>query len=488
MSRRTLCVWFPDWPLAGETAERPVMVVAGRRVVAATRAARERGVEVGMSRREAEGLCPEARIRPRDPGEEARRFEEVIELLEEVVPRVEVAEPGLAFVPVGGAARYYGGERQVADVMTGKIAGFGVVHVAIADGPFAAYWAARTAPPGEPRVVDDTDRFLASLDVSVLLDGRPDSESLVATFHWLGVTTLGRLRDLPRPAVASRFGLRGLEAHRLSSGEDRLLNPRPIPPEAAVTFELEDPITSLEQIGFLARKAASKLIEQLRGKGVAPHQMRIEMTTADGEVRSRVWRSLDPMTERAVVDRVWWQLRAWLDSNDRGGITRLVLDPSDLSDEGRQGSLLDDGSGKFAAHRALTRAQGLVGPDHVLRAELQGGRLPAEQVLWCRWGEEPPAPERNPEAPWPGATPSPAPALVPPEPMPLEVEWEGGVPSRIRLGTRWEPVAWWSGPWRTTGRWWKGEGPVDRYQLVTSAGAFLCVVSDGRTYLAGVYD
>ena len=30
--------------------------------------------------------------------------------------------------------------------------------------------------------------------------------------------------------------------------------------------------------------------------------------------------------------------------------------------------------------------------------------------------------------------------------------------------------------------------PADRYQLVTSAGAFLCEVQEGATYLIGVYD
>jgi hypothetical protein len=33
-----------------------------------------------------------------------------------------------------------------------------------------------------------------------------------------------------------------------------------------------------------------------------------------------------------------------------------------------------------------------------------------------------------------------------------------------------------------------GEGDVDRYQIVTSVGAFLCVVSAGRVFLAGIYD
>lgn len=115
--------------------------------------------------------------------------------------------------------------------------------------------------------------------------------------------------------------------------------------------------------------------------------------------------------------------------------------------------------------------------------------MPGERVSWSRWGEDPGAGERDPDAPWPGATPGPSPALVPPDAKQIEVDWDAGLPIRVRLGSRWEPVLTWSGPWRLKGRWWVGDQDVDRYQLVTSVGAFLCVVSsDGRAYLAGVYD
>jgi protein ImuB len=124
----------------------------------------------------------------------------------------------------------------------------------------------------------------------------------------------------------------------------------------------------------------------------------------------------------------------------------------------------------------------------VLQAVPQGGRDPVERTLWYRWGEDSPAPERDPQAPWPGRIPEPSPALVPPEPYPLEVEWDDGIPTRIRLGSRWVEVISWAGPWRKVGRWWDGEHPADRYQLVTSAGAFLCAVIGGRTYMTGVYD
>jgi protein ImuB len=151
-------------------------------------------------------------------------------------------------------------------------------------------------------------------------------------------------------------------------------------------------------------------------------------------------------------------------------------------------SLLTDESSLLEAERAFARAQALLGPDGVLQARAQGGRMPAERVVWSRWGEPESREDRDSGAPWPGATPSPSPALVPPRLDPIEVEWDGGMPARVRLGSRWEPVLTWSGPWRLSGRWWAGERDADRYQLVTSVGAFLCVVSEGRAFLAGVYD
>ena len=61
-------------------------------------------------------------------------------------------------------------------------------------------------------------------------------------------------------------------------------------------------------------------------------------------------------------------------------------------------------------------------------------------------------------------------------------------PTRVRLGSRWVEVLSWAGPWRRTGRWWDGQAAADRYQVVTSAGAFLCEVIDGEAFVTGVYD
>jgi protein ImuB len=341
---------------------------------------------------------------------------------------------------------------------------------------------------GRPLVVDDTIDFLSRLDLAALREGL-EAEELIDTFRWLGVSTLGDLARLPRDALATRFGNPGLLAHRLAAGEDRFVDPREIPPDLTVDAEFEEPLESLDAVAFASRALAERLLRGLRVSGVAPHRVSILAESATGRSRERIWRSADPFDEKALSDRVWWQLRAWVESGGiPGGISRIRIAPADLSDEGRQLGLLEDESSRIEAERALARAQALLGPDGVLQGRVQGGRLPGERVSWSRWGEPPSHPERDDSAPWPGATPSPSPALVPSEPRPLEVEWDGGMPVRVRLGTRWEPVLTWSGPWRLGGRWWAGEEDVDRYQLVTSVGAFLCVVTGGRAFLAGVYD
>lgn len=434
-----------------------------------------------MRRSEAEVLCPGGVTLEQDPGAEAAVFEPVVVVIEALVPRVEVAEPGLAFVPIDGAVRYYGGEEEVlaevvADVESVASGG----RFGIAGGPFAARWAAVTAPG---RIVTDDTAFLAGLDVGTLR-----MDDLAATFRRLGVGTLGDLARLPRAAVLSRFGNIGAAAHRLAGGEDRVPVPREIPQDLAVEIRFEEPLLLLEQVGFAARTLAHRLMGMLVAHGVAPHRIEISAAAADGTERHRVWRSSDPFDESALTERTWWQLRAWIETAGiPGGVVRMRIAPADLSGEGRPLTLFENIAVRIEAERAIARVQALVGPDAVLQATPRGGRAPSQRVLWRRWGEEQPRTHRD-EVPWRGAIPTPSPALVIPDPRPVEIEWDAGMPVRVRLRSRWESVLSWAGPWRVTGRWWAGEAAASRYQMVTSTGALLCDVREGKSYLAGLYD
>jgi len=476
-----LCVWFPNWPLRRPDAppDNPCQVVGADGVVtAANDLAFAGGVRVGMPRRRAETLCPSVVTLPADPGAEAAAFEMVARAVETVAPGVEIAEPGLLFLNVSGAVRYYGGEEPLV-VRVGQAVGevASGARLGLADGPFAA----RMAAAEGAAIVTDTDGFVAGLDISTL--GVPE---IVGTFRWLGVTTLGDLAALPREAVASRFGQPGLEVYRLARGEDREVSPQPVPQDMEAEERFDPPLQNLEQAAFAARSLAHRLLE-VAAPGI-PHLVVVEATSAAGEVRSRTWRSADPFTEGEMAERIRWQLRAWVEGGGiPGGMARLRLVPGDRSDSGRQMCFGEDVAAAAESRRALARAQALVGPDAVLQAVPQGGREPGERVRWYRWGEPAPLPIHDPKALWPGRLPDPAPALLPP-PRRVEVEWDGECPVRMRLGSRWEKVHNWAGPWRRTGRWWDGEQHADRYQIVTGAGAFLCELHDGDCYLVGIYD
>lgn len=493
---RTICVWYPTWALGQpgliwdeSGQDEPIQAVGQEgRVVACNEAAVGRGVTVGMLSRSAEAVCPTITTITQDLAAEMVRFEPVVRTIETLIPRVEVQEPGTVYIPISGAVEYYGGEEVLCERIVKELDPFGGDRrIGLAAGPFAAYQAVRQTTRFQPlHIVADDAAFIADLDVASL-----GSDDLAEAFRWLGITTLGAVAELPRDAVISRFGRAGLEAHRRARGIDRVTTPREIPGDLAIASHFDPPIEDFEQAAFVARNLAQRLVGNLTSYGVAPHRVIITATAADGTEQSRTWRSADPFSEHTLAERVRWQLRSWIDgvsAGIRGGLETLRLKPADLSGSGRQMALEEDAKGFEETQRVFMEVQAIAGQDNLLVANPQGGRDPKERMSWTRWGEEERSPERDTHAPWPGQIPSPAPALVPPELVPFEITWVGGIPEQVRLRSRWVPVLSWAGPWRRVGRWWDGEGVSDRYQIVTSAGAYLCEVREGRTYLMGVYD
>ena len=144
---RTLCVWFPDWPLRqpGTPADKPVQAVdANNRVIAVNNEAADEGVTVGMRRREAEAVCPLIETIVADRGHDAARFEPVVKAIESVIPRVEIVHPGLVLVPITGAVRYFGGEEAVVEMVNKELTMVALPghQLGLAAGPFAAQRAA----------------------------------------------------------------------------------------------------------------------------------------------------------------------------------------------------------------------------------------------------------------------------------------------------------------------------------------------------------
>ncbi|PRY02282.1 DNA polymerase Y family protein [Allonocardiopsis opalescens] len=514
---RVLVVWCPDWPVravrppgedgAPEGGGPPVAVVAGGRVVAASAAARAAGVRRGRRVRDAQRDCAGLAVRERDPGAEARLFERVASAVEELCPRLEVVRPGLCAVPAAGPARYYGGEAALVERVRAAVAAAGFdCAVGVADGTFAAGLAARHGQAGTVVPPGRAAAFLAPHPIAVL--GRPE---LAGVLVRLGVDTLGGFAALPGRDVLARFGADGLLAHRLASGrEPRPPAPRRPSADLSARMVFEPPAERADQLLFAAKALAEQLHERLAGRGLACVRVGVEVVAGDGRGWRRLWRHGGRLSASAVAERVRWQLEAWrAPGSDSGealseGVAQLRLVPDHLVPaKGGQRSLWGRAAADEQVERAVARLQGLLGHGAVTLPYLGGGRGPAERALRVPFGDA--APEPPGDAPWPGRPPDPAPAAVPPRPLPAELADGAGAPVAVSgrgalsapparlsvLGRPPVPVTAWAGPWPSVEYWWDPDRSRRRarLQVVTEDGrAWLLLVEKGRWYAEASYD
>src|SRR5690606_9895933 len=118
--------------------------------------------------------CPSLAVVAADPVRDHRAFAPIVSRVEEHAPGVQLVRPGLCALRARGPARYYGGEDAAARVLLDALAGMGLdeVTAGVADGPFTAQQAARTARGERVRVVPpgEAAAFLAPLSVATLDD------------------------------------------------------------------------------------------------------------------------------------------------------------------------------------------------------------------------------------------------------------------------------------------------------------------------------
>ncbi len=526
---RTLVVWVPDWPLvaAGVPADEPAAVFLANRVVACTAAARAADVRRHMRRREAQARCPALQVLDRDVDRDARAFEPVVLALEAFAPRIELTRPGRCAFPTRGPSRYFGGDHALAEQVVEAVRavlGRPVVTVGVADGPFAAAHASRTArlvalgggPPVRVVAAGATADYLAPLPLAAL-----DRPELVDVLVRLGLHTLGDLAALPAADVLGRFGPVGAEAHRLARGLDAQLPATgPPPADLAVSADLDPPAEQVAPIAFVARGLADELHRRLEGRGSACSRIVVIAETEHGERSERVWRHAEAgtsgaLTAGAITDRVRWQMDGWLHAPVRqrptAGIVHLEIRPEEVVPaDGRQlGFWGGDTGAADRAVRAIARVQGLLGVDAVSVPEYVGGRDPGEQLRLVPAGAVDLTRGRvtvhdRADAPWPGRLPNPSPATVHAVAEPVDVLDRTGravvvdgrceptaAPAGLRAGGRLRRITSWAGPWPVDERWWDVEhhSRRARFQVVTDDGiARLVVLERGRWSVAATYD
>ncbi|HEX8082759.1 MAG TPA: hypothetical protein VF529_00625 [Solirubrobacteraceae bacterium] len=269
-----VCVLLPRFALTVAAADREQLLrepsalapEPGREqlVGEVSPAAEAQGVKPGMRLGEALARSPRLALVPPDPVGVADAWEHVLARLESIGAAVESDAPGQAFFDARGLRRLHGGHLDgVLDATRRALRR----PARIGAGPtrFVALAAAHAARARKPRVVggkgrdpeDPARAFLAAQPVE-LLRHRAGLERLPEQLERLGIETLGDLANVPRAALADRFGPAGLHAHELACGEDTPVRPR------AATDTLEETLDLPEAgNGPQLERALAMLVDRL---------------------------------------------------------------------------------------------------------------------------------------------------------------------------------------------------------------------------------
>lgn len=298
-SRQALCVWWPSFELEVERArapglaDRPLALSDGsggtRRVIEqACPLAAARGVRPGQRISQAVALCPALALLEQDPDVYDAARDRALAVLRSWSPVVEPAgDRGRIVVGVDGLERLYGPpERQIDELEVRLRDRFPAtvlerVRFGYAPGKFASWVASRAAPAGG-RVIVPSGRlpvFLAEQPVDVL----PVSPRMIRRLRRLGVDRLGRLVELPEPALVAQFGADGRRALEWATGRrvDRVIPERRERP-VRVTLDFPAPVGQLELLHGALDRLIVRALRRTRGRGRSVRGIRVGARLEDG--------------------------------------------------------------------------------------------------------------------------------------------------------------------------------------------------------------
>lgn len=299
------CLYIPRFAIEVERQRRRdlttrLILIGDTMVFDCSLGAEASGVRRGMGMSEAIGLCHKAVVLPPDVPHYQRRFNDVLDFLEDFSPVMDVGDLGMAFLSLDGLSLELQPFAQKLIAALHRRLGF-MPSVGIAEGKFTAGVAAMTKRPGLTRIIPlgEEASFLAPLPVEHL----PASATMRWRLHLLGLETMGDIAWLPLGAFQQQFGLEGKRCWELAQGIDTdPLVPRVKEetvirrlqlPSAAIT--LEAILMTVERLVYAAYRSPDR-----RGRWVRQAVVR---TTLDG---GGAWELSVPFREALADPKDAW--------------------------------------------------------------------------------------------------------------------------------------------------------------------------------------
>lgn len=251
------------------------------RVLAASNAAREAGVQAGMRRGGVLMLLPAARIHERDPALEDEARQAVALALLQYTPQVAEDEESTLIMDVGASLTLFGGIHALCARVRENVRALGFT-VSLASSPTArGAWLLARAGAGRAVRMESLVRRLDRL--AVLL--APPARAYAAWFEGIGCTTLGELRRLPRPGLQRRCGGALLELLDAAYGLAPELYEWIAPPETFhARLELFDRIDDAELLLEGSRRLLLQLVGWLCARQLAVERITLRLEHERGRV------------------------------------------------------------------------------------------------------------------------------------------------------------------------------------------------------------
>ena len=190
-------------------------------------------------------------------------------------PRVENTAPGTVVFDLEGMEYLFGSYSQIAEQVAEQVRGVGFqANVAVASNPDAAICAARGFPGISVLNRGTEAKRFSSLPLNVL----PVSVEVLETLQRWGIRTFGAFAKLPAMQVSERLGQEGVRLHKLARGVwTRPLDPHPEIRRFMESLDLDYEIGTIEPLTFILSRLLDQICARLRSLNLATHEVHLTL-------------------------------------------------------------------------------------------------------------------------------------------------------------------------------------------------------------------